>query len=143
MRGGPMTAGLRLSKLGFDAAARYRRRRALDGGRAAPLRCTRLTWEQDGKIIADGRRRGHRTVPLTSTANRPVRRYTAESASVDHRPAEPTRTPDEQIINDRDIQFPRPDDRLDGPFSLHAFANSNLHSRDGWSTGMDPAGLGG
>ena len=40
-------------------------------------------------------------------------------------------------LNGRDIQFPRPDDRLMTRKSRHSFANINLKSRDGRVEGMD------
>ncbi|MCV7083206.1 carotenoid oxygenase family protein [Mycolicibacterium insubricum] len=97
-------------------------------------------WEQDGKIIADvaaaegtalfpdvdGNRASH------ADTRQSLRRWTID-------PQAKTDTLDEQIINDRDIQFPRPDDRLMAHLSRHAFANSNLHSRDGRVDGMDSA----
>lgn len=43
----------------------------------------------------------------------------------------------ETILNGRDIQFPRPDDRRMARKTMHAFANINLHSVDGRADGMD------
>ena len=43
----------------------------------------------------------------------------------------------EETLNDRDIQFPRPDDRLMTRKSRQSFANINLKSRDGRVEGMD------
>jgi carotenoid cleavage dioxygenase len=43
----------------------------------------------------------------------------------------------EEVLNDRDIQFPRPDDRLMTRKTRHSFANINLKSRDGRVEGMD------
>ena len=40
-------------------------------------------------------------------------------------------------LNERDIQFPRPDDRLMSRASRQAFGNINLKSRDGRVEGMD------
>ncbi|NNH68559.1 carotenoid oxygenase family protein [Nocardia uniformis] len=95
-------------------------------------------WESDGRIVADvaaaegtalfpdidGTRRTHRETRQS------LRRWTID----------PTATTDvvrEEILNDRDIQFPRPDDRLMTRPSRYAFANSNLHSVDGRADGMD------
>ncbi|WP_157534946.1 carotenoid oxygenase family protein [Nocardia inohanensis] len=95
-------------------------------------------WEQDGRIIADvaaadgtalfpdihGHRRSH------AETRQSLRRWTID-------PAAGTDVVREEILNDRDIQFPRPDDRLMTRRSDHAFANSNLHSSDGRADGMD------
>jgi carotenoid cleavage dioxygenase-like enzyme len=43
----------------------------------------------------------------------------------------------EEMLNDRDIQFPRPDDRFMTRKSRHGFANVNLTSADGRVDGMD------
>ena len=43
----------------------------------------------------------------------------------------------EETLNDRDIQFPRPDDRFMTRATRHSFANINLKSRDGRAEGMD------
>jgi carotenoid cleavage dioxygenase-like enzyme len=43
----------------------------------------------------------------------------------------------EEVLNDRDIQFPRPDDRLMTRKSRQSYANINLKSRDGRVEGMD------
>ncbi len=43
----------------------------------------------------------------------------------------------EETLNDRDIQFPRPDDRFMTRKTRHSFANINLNSRDGRVEGMD------
>ncbi|MFA5708927.1 carotenoid oxygenase family protein [Mycolicibacterium sp.] len=95
-------------------------------------------WEDGDKIVADvaaaegtalfpdidGRRRSHRETRQS------LRRWTID-------PAAPTDVLREVILNDRDIQFPRPDDRLMTRRSRHAFANSNLNSVDGRADGMD------
>lgn len=95
-------------------------------------------WEQDGRLIADvaaadgtalfpdthGRKRSH------CETRQSLRRWTID-------PAATTDVVREQIINDRDIQFPRPDDRLMTRRTDHAFANSNLRSVDGRADGMD------
>ncbi|SUD49286.1 8'-apo-beta-carotenal 15,15'-oxygenase [Nocardia otitidiscaviarum] len=95
-------------------------------------------WEEDGRIVADvaaaegtalfpdvdGRRRTHRETRQS------LRRWVID-------PAAHTDVVREEILNDRDIQFPRPDDRLMTRPSRYAFANSNLHSVDGRADGMD------
>ncbi|WP_282780342.1 MULTISPECIES: carotenoid oxygenase family protein [unclassified Nocardia] len=95
-------------------------------------------WEEDGRIVADvaaaegtalfpdvdGRRRTHRETRQS------LRRWVID-------PAAHTDVVREEILNDRDIQFPRPDDRLTTRPSRYAFANSNLHSVDGRADGMD------
>jgi carotenoid cleavage dioxygenase-like enzyme len=43
----------------------------------------------------------------------------------------------EEILNGRDIQFPRPDDRRMTRATQHGFANLNLQSADGRADGMD------
>lgn len=43
----------------------------------------------------------------------------------------------EDVLNGRDIQFPRPDDRLMTRKTRHCYANINLTSRDGRADGMD------
>ncbi|MCP9624951.1 carotenoid oxygenase family protein [Nocardia otitidiscaviarum] len=97
-------------------------------------------WEEDGRIVADvaaaegtalfpdvdGRRRTHRETRQS------LRRWVID-------PAAHTDVVREEILNDRDIQFPRPDDRLMTRPSRYAFANSNLHSVDGRADGMDSA----
>jgi carotenoid cleavage dioxygenase len=95
-------------------------------------------WEEDGRIVADvaaaegtalfphvdGFRPSHKETQQS------LRRWTIELNA-------PTVTFREEVINDRDIQFPRPDDRLMTRRSRHAFANSNLYSVDGRVDGMD------
>ncbi|MEO9598943.1 carotenoid oxygenase family protein [Parasphingorhabdus sp.] len=43
----------------------------------------------------------------------------------------------ETVLNDRDIQFPRPDDRFMTRKTSQSFANINLNSKDGRVDGMD------
>lgn len=43
----------------------------------------------------------------------------------------------ETVLNERDIQFPRPDDRFMTRKTSQSFANINLNSRDGRIDGMD------
>ena len=141
MAGGPMTAWVpdRPSKLGIMPR----------NGTADDVRWIEIdprhmlheanAWEQDGRIIADvaaaegtalfpdihGNRASHKETQQS------LRRWTIDPSGV-----EPWR---EEIINERDIQFPRPDDRLMADRSRHAFANSNLNSTDGRVEGMDSA----
>jgi carotenoid cleavage dioxygenase len=93
-------------------------------------------WEEDGKILADvaaangtalfpdetGERRTH------GDTQQSLRRWTIDIAEA---------TMKEEVLNDRDIQFPRPDDRLMTKKSRQSFANINLKSRDGRVEGMD------
>jgi carotenoid cleavage dioxygenase len=142
MSGGPMTAWVpdRPSKLGLMPRR----------GTAADVRWIEVearhmlheanVWEQDGKIVADvaaaegtalfpdihGNRADH------AETRQSLRRWTID-------PLAPSDTLNEEIVNDRDIQFPRPDDRLMAQRSRHAFANSNLQSCDGRVEGMDSA----
>ena len=95
-------------------------------------------WEEDGKIIADvaaangtalfpdetGKRRTHGETPQS------LRRWTID-------PNGNTSWMKEETLNDRDIQFPRPDDRLMSRKTRQSFANINLKSRDGRVEGMD------
>ena len=94
-------------------------------------------WEEDGKIVADvatangtalfpdedGNRRSHLETPQS------LRRWTIDPA-----PGGGIR---EEVLNDRDIQFPRPDDRLITRPTRQSFANINLTARDGRADGMD------
>jgi len=43
----------------------------------------------------------------------------------------------EEVLNGRDIQFPRPDDRMMTRATRHGYSNLNLHSVDGRADGMD------
>ena len=93
-------------------------------------------WEEGGKIIADvaaangtalftdqhGERLTH------GDTQQSLRRWTIDIAAG---------SMTEEVLNDRDIQFPRPDDRLVTRKSRHSFANINLNSRDGRVEGMD------
>ena len=93
-------------------------------------------WEEGGKIIADvaaangtalfpdqhGERLSH------GDTQQSLRRWTIDIAAG---------SMTEAVLNDRDIQFPRPDDRLMTRKSRHSFANINLNSRDGRIEGMD------
>ena len=95
-------------------------------------------WEEDGKIIADvataagtalfpvedGSTLSHAETALS------LRRWTIDLAGN-------TDTIKEKVLNDRDIQFPRPDDRLTTRASRHGYSNLNLQSVDGRVDGMD------
>ncbi|WP_205870617.1 carotenoid oxygenase family protein, partial [Mycolicibacterium diernhoferi] len=98
-------------------------------------------WEDEqGRIVADvaaaegtalfpdvnGNRAGH------AETRQSLRRWTID-------PKAKSDSLNEEIVNDRDIQFPRPDDRLMARRSRQAFANSNLNSHDGRVEGMDSA----
>lgn len=95
-------------------------------------------WEEDGKIIADvAAANGTALFPDETGARRThgdtqqsLRRWTMD-------PNGNTSWIKEETLNDRDIQFPRPDDRLMTRKSRHSFANINLKSRDGRVEGMD------
>ncbi|UGT44051.1 carotenoid oxygenase family protein [Nocardia yamanashiensis] len=95
-------------------------------------------WEQDGRLIADlAAAEGTSLFPSLDGTRRPHRetRQSLRRWIID--PAAATAVVREEILNDRDIQFPRPDDRLATTPSRYAFANSNLHSADGRADGMD------
>ena len=97
-------------------------------------------WEEDGKIVADvataagtalfpdedGKMLTHAESALS------LRRWTFDLAAN-------TNTIKEESLNDRDIQFPRPDDRMTTRPSQHCYSNLNLHSIDGRVDGMDGA----
>ena len=93
-------------------------------------------WEEGGKIIADvAAANGTALFPdqhgerLThGDTQQSLRRWTIDIAA---------ESMGEEVLNDRDIQFPRPDDRLMTRKSRHSFANINLNSRDGRVEGMD------
>jgi carotenoid cleavage dioxygenase len=140
MRGGPVTAWVndRPSKLAVMPR----------NGTAADVRWFEMEprhmfhelnmWEEDGKIIADvatangtalfpdeqGNRRTH------AEARQSLRRWTIDLSAN-------TNAVREEVLNDRDIQFPRPDDRQITRRSRQGFANINLNSRDGRVDGMD------
>jgi len=93
-------------------------------------------WEENGRIIADvatangtalfpdetGKRVTHRDTAQS------LRRWTIDPVGLSLK---------EETLNERDIQFPRPDDRLVTRKSRQAYANINLNSRDGRVEGMD------
>ncbi len=142
MRGGPMTAWVtgRASKL----AVMPRR------GTAADVRWFEHDprhmfhqlnmWEEGGKIIADvaaadctalfpdqdGNRLTH------AQARQNLRRWTIDLEGN-------TNTIREEVLNERDFQFPRPDDRMVTRKTRQCFANINLQSVDGRVGGMDAA----
>lgn len=93
-------------------------------------------WEEDGRIIADvaaangtalfpdqdGNWQTHADTALS------LRRWTVDLATASMK---------EETLNDRDIQFPRPDDRLMTRRTRQSYGNMNLHSVDGRVDGMD------
>lgn len=97
-------------------------------------------WEEGDRIVADvaasdgtglfpdedGNRKSH------AETRQSLRRWTIDLAAN-------TNVIKEQVLNDRDIQFPRPDDRLMTRRTRQSFANINLESRDGRVEGMDAA----
>jgi carotenoid cleavage dioxygenase-like enzyme len=93
-------------------------------------------WEEDGKIIADvAAANGTALFPdqdgnwLTHAETAlSLRRWTIDIGEASMR---------EETLNDRDIQFPRPDDRLMTRKTRHAYGNMNLNSVDGRVDGMD------
>ena len=95
-------------------------------------------WEEDGKIIADvAAANGTALFPDETGVKRThgdtqqsLRRWTMD-------PHGNTGVMKEETLNERDIQFPRPDDRFMTRKTRHSFANINLNSRDGRVEGMD------
>jgi len=97
-------------------------------------------WEEDGKLIADvAAANGTALFPnddgtmnthLDTTLE--LRRWTFDLTGN-------TSEVKEETLNDRDIQFPRPDDRFMTRKTRHGYANSNLNSVDGRVDGMDSA----
>lgn len=93
-------------------------------------------WEEDGKIIADvAAANGTALFPdqdgnwLTHAETKmSLRRWTIDIAEASMK---------EATLNDRDIQFPRPDDRLIARKTRHGYGNMNLFSVDGRVDGMD------
>lgn len=93
-------------------------------------------WEEDGKLVADvaaangtalfpdqdGNWQTHADTALS------LRRWTIDLATASMK---------EETLNDRDIQFPRPDDRLMTRKTRQSYGNMNLHSKDGRVDGMD------
>lgn len=93
-------------------------------------------WDEDGKIIADvAAANGTALFPdqdgnwLTHAETKlSLRRWSIDLADA---------TMKEETLNDRDIQFPRPDDRLMARKTRQSYGNINFHSRDGRVDGMD------
>ena len=93
-------------------------------------------WEEDGRIVADVAAADGTALFPDETGARQTHRDTAQSLrrwTID--PVGGSLK--EETLNDRDIQFPRPDDRLMTRKTRQAFANINLNSRDGRVEGMD------
>lgn len=93
-------------------------------------------WEEDGTIIADvAAANGTALFPdqdgnwLTHAETKmSLRRWTIDIAKASMK---------EETLNDRDIQFPRPDDRMMTRKTRHSYGNMNLYSVDGRVDGMD------
>ncbi|NBB26407.1 carotenoid oxygenase [Porphyrobacter sp. SLTP] len=93
-------------------------------------------WEENGQIIADvAAANGTALFPdqdgnwLTHADTKmSLRRWTIDIAGASMK---------EATLNDRDIQFPRPDDRMMARKTRHAYGNMNLYSVDGRVDGMD------
>jgi len=93
-------------------------------------------WEENGQIIADvAAANGTALFPdqdgnwLTHADTKmSLRRWTIDIAGASMK---------EETLNDRDIQFPRPDDRMMARKTRHAYGNMNLYSVDGRVDGMD------
>ncbi len=95
-------------------------------------------WEQDGKIIADVAAANGTALFPDETGARQTHGDTQQSLrrwTID--PSGEGTWITEETLNDRDIQFPRPDDRFITRGTRHSFANINLNSRDGRVEGMD------
>jgi carotenoid cleavage dioxygenase-like enzyme len=95
-------------------------------------------WEEDGKIIADVAAANGTALFPDETGVRKTHGDTQQSLRrwvID--PNANTAVIKETTLNDRDIQFPRPDDRLMTRKSRQSYANINLNSRDGRVEGMD------
>ncbi|MGE2729959.1 carotenoid oxygenase family protein [Mycolicibacterium vaccae] len=143
LSGGPMTAWVpdRPSKLGIMPRT----------GGAADVRWIEVeprhmlheanVWEdEEGRIVADVAAAEGTALFPDIHGNRATHKETQQSLrrwTID--PNNPAATLNEVVLNDRDIQFPRPDDRLMTRPSRYAFANSNRDSQDGRVEGMDSA----
>lgn len=95
-------------------------------------------WEEDGKIIADVATANGTALFPDETGQRKTHGDTQQSLrrwTIDLRAN--TDMLKEETLNDRDIQFPRPDDRLMTRKTRHTFANINLESRDSRVDGLD------
>ena len=140
MKGGPMNAWVRGRNSRFAMFPRH--------GSAEDIRWLEMpgrhmfhelnAWEEDGKIIADvAAANGTALFPnedgsLNKHGDDPLelRRWTIDLTGG-------TDEIKEETLNDKDIQFPRPDDRRMTRKSRHGYANSNLNSVDGRVDGMD------
>ena len=142
MKGGPMNAWVRGRNSRFALFPRH--------GSADDIRWLEMpgrhmyhelnAWEEDGKLICDvaaangtalfpnedGSITNHEDVPMD------LRRWTFDLTSS-------TDEVKEETLNDKDIQFPRPDDRFMTRKTRHSYANCNLNARDGRQEGMDAA----
>ncbi|QNO27679.1 carotenoid oxygenase family protein [Sphingopyxis sp. OPL5] len=142
MKGGPMTAWVNGRPTKFGVMPRE--------GSASDIRWFDYeprhmfhelnVWEQDGKIVADvAAANGTALFPDETGVKRThgdtqqsLRRWTIDPGTNGN-----GTWIKEETLNDRDIQFPRPDDRFMTRASRHSFANINLNSRDGRAEGMD------
>jgi carotenoid cleavage dioxygenase len=142
MKGGPMTAWVNDRPTRFAVMPRDGSARDVRWFDYEPRHMFHElnVWEQDGRIIADvAAANGTALFPDETGAKRThgdtqqsLRRWT-----IDPRANGNGTWITEETLNDRDIQFPRPDDRFMTRASRHAFANINLNSRDGRAEGMD------
>lgn len=95
-------------------------------------------WEEGDQLIADvATAEGtglfpyeDGTTPNHAETTLSLRRWTIDLSGK-------TDSVKEEMLNDRDIQFPRPDDRLMTRKTRHSYANLNLTSVDGRVDGMD------
>jgi carotenoid cleavage dioxygenase len=95
-------------------------------------------WEENGKIIADvAAANGTAIFPDQTGAKRThaETRQTLRRWTID--PNANSGWLKEETLNERDIQFPRPDDRFMSRKTRQSFANINLKSGDGRVEGMD------
>ena len=140
MRGGPANAWVR----GRNTKLAVMPRR----GTAADVRWFEMeprhmfhelnVWEEGDKIVADVATAGGTALFPDEDGNRmthaesalSLRRWTIDMAGN-------TDAVKEEMLNERDIQFPRPDDRFMTRPTSQGFANLNLHSVDGRIDGMD------
>ena len=142
MKGGPMVAWIpeRPMKLGLMPRS----------GDTSKLRWLEMparhmfhelnAWEEEDKLIMDvaaangtalfPNEQGEFMAHLETTQS--LRRWTIDLSGK-------TNEIKEEILNGRDIQFPRPDDRRITRKTQNCFANINLKSTDGRAMGMDSA----
>lgn len=138
MRGGPMTAWnngrpTKLAIMPREGTADDVRWFEFEG-RNMFHECN--AWEEDGKIIADvAAANGTALFPdqdgnwLTHGETKmSLRRWTIDIAEA---------SMTEATLNDRDIQFPRPDDRMVARPTRQSYGNINFNSVDGRVDGMD------